>query len=99
MRTFVGHGLRLQEGGHLGFDLVTFGLLEEEDAIGEKLVVSTHLRVNGLCARKSRSVAKITATRWELGLVDRDILATEGVDQSAIEVLEQPPAVLGERGC
>ena len=34
----------------------------------------------------------------ELRLVDGNILAAEGVDQSAIKVLEKPAAILGERG-
>ena len=52
-----------KQGRHLGLDRVALGFLEEEDAVGEVLVVSADLGVDAACGRGSRfSVAKITAT-------------------------------------
>ena len=64
MSPLVRDRLGLQERRQLGLDQIAVGLLIEEDPIGEELVVRLNLRVDAVCdARKSRSVAKMTATK------------------------------------
>ena len=95
---FVGHGLGLQEGGDLGLERVTVGFLEEENAVGEILVVSTDLGVDALVGAEVALGCEDHGHQRELGLVDRNMIAAEGFDQAAIQVFEQPAAILGERG-
>ena len=72
MGSFVGDSLRLQEGGDLGLDHVAIGLLKEEDAIGEVLVVGTDLRVDVFVSTEISLGCENHCDQRELGLVDRE---------------------------
>ena len=95
--SLVGDGLGLQKGGDLGLDRVALGLLEEENAIGEILVVGPDLRVDLLVGAEVGLGGEDHGDQREFGLVDGNVVPAEGVDQAAIEVFEQAAAVLGER--
>ncbi len=94
--SLVSDGLGAQQGRNLGLKVFPFCLLEEEDPVGEVFVIGTDLLVDDLV------VAEVTLRRenhrdqGKLGLVDRELLATECVDQAAVQRFEQPAAVLGE---
>ena len=76
---------------------VPLRLLVEEDPIGEDLVIGLDLRVDLLVRPEIRLRGEDHRHQRELRLVDRDVVAAADVDQAAVEVLEQPGAVLGER--
>ena len=88
--------LRLQQRRQLGLKLVAVGLLIEEDPIAEKLVVSLNLPVDVFVTPEIALGREDDGDQGKLGLVDRETIAAESVDQTLVQVVEQAAAVLGE---
>src|SRR5262249_50092690 len=93
---FMGNGLGLEQLGPLGIKIVTVRALKEIDSVRKKVVVRSNL---GL---KLDFLLEVVLGRVndrdqrELGFVDRNSVALKGGDETAINLFQQAPAILGE---